>query len=196
MAFLKRKYKIRTLIFYLNMLLISGFLCNCSDFNQPVVPTVEFTREAYDDLAGIGVSFGYNFEYFTIDLQNNIRTLQSPLATLYITFQNENDFPDKYLSDSSADYRVIIDSYESIFYKENSDISTLIIDRHGDTLGHPRKSICNANKIFIIQLDTLPRDISLFYWQIDFYCGYNKPLRLPETPGIWYFGFTRPSSIY
>ncbi len=164
---------------------------SCARFNEPVLPEVEFTREAYDKLAGIGVSFGYNSEHFTIDLQNNKGNFNSPFAKLFIRCRNGADLPES-LSDSSVDYLVNFASSASTLLPENVEIVTWIIDRHGDTLRHKIRSVLNADNTYIARLDSLPDDVSLFYWQIEFYFEKGGTLRLPQTPCIWYFGLTKP----
>jgi hypothetical protein len=116
-----------------------------------------------------------------------------PKVTLFIKLRKENEYITDHLSEVPVDYQVkiTIDTacfIDSSFWLYNVAVYE-ILDNHGDTLYKNYSSFNDVDGSFFIYLgDELTLPVSPFFWQIEFYNKNSSIDRLPDIPGLWFFG--------
>jgi hypothetical protein len=188
MEILKPALPARLKMLFMACIVLSAALIDCSEFNQPVMPSILFTREAYDQDSLVGVRFDYDARLITLYIMQDFGVTRWTNATLFIKMRNNNEYTTKNLRHFPFDFRMdfVIDTNMSSAH-EPWQLSYKTFDSLGNMLDsdHNKFNADNTTRIFLRKKFT--PDIQTFFWQIEFYNDYGM-VKLPEQPGIWYFG--------
>lgn len=166
----------------------SVMVFDCSEFNKPVQPIIMFSYTANDPGSGSSIDFS-TYKVITLKPNWKIEPGDSPVnAKIYIKKRNENELVVDNLSDSSCNFHADVSLDNSM---DSSDIGIpfdFFTNRGEKLKGY--KFWSAYDKSVTLLLWELPDTLSLFFWQADFFVK-GDTIRLPEQPGLWYFGQKR-----
>ena len=173
----------------------TGMLCalimlidfNCIQINEPVVPIEVFKKEAYDNETKSMVSFDIGRKGLSIIANWEIGSYESSVnATIYIKERIQDEKVDTALSKGDVDNVVNVNFDKLSTLKNQLSVFYTVMNKNKDTIENRITWFDYENKVNL-HLDKIEIPyFKLFYWQMEVIIK-SDTLRLPESPGLWYF---------